>query len=214
MSKQGNIMTHTLEEASFNDTIDEIEDVVDLSCLHDQLVISVNSINRYTVIDEYHQGNLMELAGVNTKYKIVTRKIKPVVVALLEDSWQKMKQFANDPRLRNPKTKEKLRVGREDFLLDEERMFRRMLELVKKDVTLLALPIVGKGIKVFKRRDRSEIGFEALDDSILSIDSQVEYPTGEASPKLAHTGGCACLVGVNAVCLFTHNMKHNKITLA
>jgi hypothetical protein len=49
-------------------------------------MISKNSINWYIVIDEYYRGNLMQLAGVNTKYKTVTKKIKPVVVPLPEDS--------------------------------------------------------------------------------------------------------------------------------
>jgi hypothetical protein len=40
----------------------------------------------YTVIDEYHRGNLMEPAGVNTKYKTVDKKIKPVAVPLPEES--------------------------------------------------------------------------------------------------------------------------------
>jgi hypothetical protein len=136
--EEDEFLTHTMEEASFNDTIGEIEDVVDLSCPHDQRVILVNSINMYVVIDEYHRGNLMKLVGVNTKYKTVDRKIKPLAVPLPEESWQKTKEAANDPSLRNrktighvftQKTKEKLRVGREDFLLpEEERMFRRMLE--------------------------------------------------------------------------------------
>jgi hypothetical protein len=65
--EEDEFLTHTMEEASFNDTIGEIEDVVDLSCPHDQRVISVNSINMYVVIDEYHRDNLMKLAGVNTK---------------------------------------------------------------------------------------------------------------------------------------------------
>jgi hypothetical protein len=46
--------------------------------------------------------------------------------------------------------------------------------LAELDGTLLTLPIAGKRIKVFKRRDRTEIGFEVLDNSVLSIDSQVE----------------------------------------
>ena len=79
-------VTHILEEASFNDTIGEIEEVMDLSYPHDQHVISVNSVNMYAVIDEYHQGISMEEAEVNTKYKMVDRKIKRVVVPLPEDS--------------------------------------------------------------------------------------------------------------------------------
>ena len=39
----------------------------------------------------------------------------------------------------------------------------RLLEL---DGTPLALPIAGKRIKIFKRRDKTEIGIEALDDNV------------------------------------------------
>ena len=42
--------------------------------------------------------------------------------------------------------------------------------LVELDGTPLAIPIFGKRIKVFKRRDRVEIEFEALDDSVPRID--------------------------------------------
>jgi hypothetical protein len=45
--------------------------------------------------------------------------------------------------------------------------------LAELDSTPLVLPIARKRIKVFKGRDRLEIGFEALDDSVLSIDSEV-----------------------------------------
>ena len=46
--------------------------------------------------------------------------------------------------------------------------------LTELDGTPLALPIVGKRIKIFKRRDRMEIGFEALDDYVLGIDDELE----------------------------------------
>jgi hypothetical protein len=39
--------------------------------------------------------------------------------------------------------------------------------LAELNGTLLALPIASKRIKVFKRRDRTEIGFEALYDSVV-----------------------------------------------
>jgi hypothetical protein len=131
-------VTHVMEVDSFNDTIKEVEAVVDLDCPHDQLMIAVNSVDMYTAIDEYRRGISMELATVNTKYKTVDKKIKPVAIPLPEDSWQRMKEVAKDPSLRDPKkighiftkeTKEKLQVGKENFLLpEEERAFRRMLE--------------------------------------------------------------------------------------
>ena len=106
----------------------EIEEVVGLSP-HNQQTIQINSIDIYVAIDEYNRGIMAEIVDINTKYKTVDRKIKPVAVPLPKDSWQTMKEVGNDPSLRDPKEighvftdemKEKLRVGKEDFLLPEE----------------------------------------------------------------------------------------------
>ena len=94
-----------MEEPSRESRALTIKDLlVDLSYPHDQCVISVSSVKTYTIIDEYRRGILMEEAKVNTKYKTVDKKIKLVAVPLPEDSWQKMKEVANDPSLRDPKT--------------------------------------------------------------------------------------------------------------
>ena len=84
-----------MEEASFNDTIGEIESIVDLSP-HEQHTIQVT-------IDECRRGVMEELVKVNTKYKSVDKKFKPVVIPLPEDSWQRMKEVTKDPSLRDPK---------------------------------------------------------------------------------------------------------------
>ena len=44
-----------MEEASFNDTIGEMEKVVDLSP-HNQQTIQINSIDMYVAIDEYNRS--------------------------------------------------------------------------------------------------------------------------------------------------------------
>ena len=46
--------------------------------------------------------------------------------------------------------------------------------LAELDGTPLALPIVGKRIKIFKRIDRMEIRLEALDNCVLGIDNELE----------------------------------------
>ena len=66
------------------------------------------------------------------------KKVKPVAIPLVEDSWQKMKEVARDPSLRDPRgikhtftkeTREKLRIGKDEFLLPEEEVgFLEMLE--------------------------------------------------------------------------------------
>ena len=55
-------------------------------------------------------------------------------------------------------TKGKLQVGRENFLPEEERMFRRMLERHGKAFAF----------------SQQETGFKALYDSVLGIDDGVE----------------------------------------
>jgi hypothetical protein len=46
--------------------------------------------------------------------------------------------------------------------------------LAELDGTLFALPIAGKRVKILNRRDRLEIGFDALDHSFLSIGDDAE----------------------------------------
>jgi hypothetical protein len=87
---------HVMEADSFNDTIKKVEVVVDLGCPHDQQMIAVNSVDMYTIIDDYRQGILTESATVSTKYKMVDKKIKPISIPLPEDSWQRMKEVAKD----------------------------------------------------------------------------------------------------------------------
>ena len=79
-----------------------------------------------------------ELVKVNTKYKSVDKKVKPIAIPLLDDSWQRMKEVTKDPSLRDPKgightftdeSRGKFQVGKDDFLLpEEEERFRIMLE--------------------------------------------------------------------------------------
>jgi hypothetical protein len=57
----------------------------------------------YAAIDDYCRGILMESAAINTKYKMVDKKIKPVAIPLSEDSWRRMREVAEDPSLRDPK---------------------------------------------------------------------------------------------------------------
>ena len=66
-----------MEETSFNDTIGEVEKVVDLSPRNQQ-TIQINSMDMCVDIDEYNQSIMAEIVDINTKYKMVDRKIKPV----------------------------------------------------------------------------------------------------------------------------------------
>ena len=91
-----------MEEASFDDTIGEMENVVDLSPCNQQ-IIQINSIQMYVVINEYKWSIMAGMVEVNKTYKTADKKIKHVAIPLPEYSWQRMKEVAQDPSLRDPK---------------------------------------------------------------------------------------------------------------
>ena len=74
---------------------------------------------------------------MDTRYKTVDRKVRPIAATLLEGSEEHMKEVALEPSLRDPagighqftdKTLRELKVGEGGFLLPaEEERFRRML---------------------------------------------------------------------------------------
>ena len=54
----------------------------------------------YEVIADFERGiRALRIARVDTKYKTVDRKVKPVVVPLSEGSWEQIKGVATDPGL-------------------------------------------------------------------------------------------------------------------
>ena len=78
---------------------------------------------------------------------MMDKKIKPVAILLIEDIWHRMKEVAQDPSLRDQRgirhsftkeTREKLCVGKDEFLLlEEEVVFWGMLERHGKAFTFL-----------------------------------------------------------------------------
>ena len=127
-----------MEAVSFDDTLGEMESIV-ASGLNEDKVIPVNSVDMYTAIEKL--GRFIEEARtveVQTKYKTVDKKVKPVAAPLPNDSWDRIKGVAADPSLRDPRgighqftdeTRQKLRIGGGGFLLPrEEERFRRMIE--------------------------------------------------------------------------------------
>ena len=127
-----------MEAVSFDDTLGEMERIV-ASGLNEDKVIPVNSVDMYTAIEEL--GRLIEkgrTVEVQTKYKTVDKKVKPVAAPLPDNSWDQIKGVAADPSLRDPRgighqftdeTRWKLRIGGGGFLLPkEEERFRRMIE--------------------------------------------------------------------------------------
>ena len=77
-----------MEAVSFDDTVGEIETVVE-GGLREDRVIPVSSIDMYEVIADFEKGTLAhQIARVDTKYKTVDQKVKPVAAPLPEGSWE------------------------------------------------------------------------------------------------------------------------------
>ena len=124
-------LVNIFEEYCFKDTVGEVES---LMTEDDEVEVVVNSIELFKTIKEYVQN---EEAQINTKYKTVEKKVRPVATPLPEDSEKIMKEVSTEPILRDPKrighkfmeeTIKELRIGGEDFLKPiEEAEFRKML---------------------------------------------------------------------------------------
>ena len=89
----------TVEAVSVDDTLGEIEKIAEED-LNEDRVVQVNSIEMYEVITDFERNTGADrTARVDTKYKTVDRKVRPVMAPLLKDSWKGMKGVATEPSL-------------------------------------------------------------------------------------------------------------------
>ena len=129
------------EEVSFIDTIGELTTIVDANLEEGNDVVKVCSLDMYEVIKDYEEDMCASNEGpevqVETKYKIVAKKVKPIALPLPSDSMEKMDRASRQPYLREPKnightftpkSLEELKIGCESFLTQEkEKCFKEML---------------------------------------------------------------------------------------
>ena len=91
-----------VEAVSFDDTLGELREVVGEGLKEDQ-TIPVCSERMYEVIADFCKGLESDrTARVDTKYKTVDRKVRPVAAPLPEGSELRIKGVASDPVLRDP----------------------------------------------------------------------------------------------------------------
>ena len=119
-------VSSAVEAVSFDDTLGEMGQVIEEGLSEDR-VIPVNSVEMYEVIADFGQRfKLGQMARVDTRYKTVDRKVRPVEAPLHEGSEKWMKEVVLDPSLRDPddighrftdKTLRELKVGGGGFLL-------------------------------------------------------------------------------------------------
>ena len=125
-----------VEELSYADTIGDLEECIQGNKNPIQQFVPVNSVEMYMVINDFL--NNTEEARVDTKYKTVEKKVKPVATPLPARSYDDIRKVSEEPILRDPnkvghsfssETKKKLQVGKGEFLFPgEEECFREMLE--------------------------------------------------------------------------------------
>ena len=87
-------ISSVVEAVSFDDTLGEIERVADEG-LNEDRVIPVSSVEMYEVIADF--GEMIgsdKTTQVDTKYKTVDRKVRPVAAPLREGSEERMKGVA------------------------------------------------------------------------------------------------------------------------
>ena len=91
-----------MEAVSFNDTLGKLREVFGEG-LNENRMIPVCLENMYEVITDFCNGlELDQTARVDTKYKTVDRKVRPVAAPLPEGSESRKKGVASDPSLRDP----------------------------------------------------------------------------------------------------------------
>ena len=116
-----------VEVASFDDTLGENKRVVEEILSEDQIL---NSDEMYEVIAIFEREIWVDrTARVDTKYKNVDQKVRPVAAPMLEGRWERIKGVATNLSLRDPagigyrftdKTIRVLKIGGGGFLLPAE----------------------------------------------------------------------------------------------
>ena len=93
------IICSPVEAVLFDDTLREIEGVVKEDLSKEQ-TISVNSVEMYEVNVDFRMTIRADrTAHVDTKYKTMERKVRPIETPLPKDRWEQMKGVATGPRL-------------------------------------------------------------------------------------------------------------------
>ncbi|MCO5602977.1 hypothetical protein L7F22_057119 [Adiantum nelumboides] len=92
--------------------MDELNPMVKLDVQDEQQVVKVCSLEMYDVIkafeakDSVNDSNDQQEAHVDTKYKLVAKKVKPVALPLPTDCREKMEQASLQPSLQGSKKQE------------------------------------------------------------------------------------------------------------
>lgn len=135
MLDEGEYISGVFEEACLGDTMSELQLLLYSDVVEDDKIVKVYSKEFY---DEVKKFTDRYEVRVETKYKTVAKKVRPVALPLPLDCKEKVDEASMQPNLRDPKkighefvnkaALDGLKVGGEDFLTKmEEESFRKML---------------------------------------------------------------------------------------
>ncbi|KAL3676829.1 hypothetical protein R1sor_026777 [Riccia sorocarpa] len=118
------------EASGLGDTLTELEEIGNEN---EDMVVQVHSNEQYSVLESFRATEVL----VETKYKTVAKKVKPVAIPLLGDSREQIERVSREKSLRDrrkgghtftEKTLDELGIGTDGTLLQAEKMrFRKML---------------------------------------------------------------------------------------
>ena len=149
-----------MEAVSFNDTLGEIRRVADEGLSEDR-VIPDNTMEMYEVI-----GDFREMIGsgkttqVDTKYKTMDRKVRPVAAPLPEGSEERMKQVAVYRSLRNTARKFTRRWFGPYVVMSADD--NATYHIAEHDGMRIAVPVMRKRIKSFQKRYEDEPNLDCV----------------------------------------------------
>lgn len=130
------------EEVGFRDTMEELNYLLQCGLQVENRVINVCSKEFYDKIQGFIENLSHQEVYIETKYKSVTRKVKPVALPLPFDCKEKISRALRQPNLRDLKkighkfmdfTLNGLNIGCDGFLTKcEEKYFRNMFSCHRK----------------------------------------------------------------------------------
>ena len=129
MMEEGEVITGVLDEQGEGESLDQVIASIEREEFEIEISRELHVLLSHFVHEEVH---------VNTKYKTVDKKVRPVAVPLPLDARELIRRAQEEPRLRDPKgighkftkeTLEKLKIGGDGLLTEIEcEVFKKMVQ--------------------------------------------------------------------------------------
>ena len=149
-----------VEAVSFCDTLEDLRNVLE-EVLSEDRTIPVSSERMYEIIADVGKGvELDRTAHVDTRYKTMDRKVRPVAAPLPEGSEERMKQVAVYRSLRNTARKFTRRWFGPYVVMSADD--NATYHIAEHDGMRIAVPVMRKRIKSFQKRYEDEPNLDCV----------------------------------------------------